>query len=80
MAAGWFDPAELSNGNTPIIFEIVLNIDGNRISARKVISASENIFVNVTIRRPTPEEAVLVDEAAAKVCAEAANAAEPFIN
>jgi hypothetical protein len=79
MDAGWFDPAELTNDNTPIIFEIVLNVDGNKISTRRAISAPRNMFSGYAIELPTAEEVKLLNATASMVSAEVAKAAEPFI-
>lgn len=38
MTAGWFDPAEISNNNTPFIIEIDMIVDERPISIRKVYS------------------------------------------
>jgi hypothetical protein len=80
MTAGWFDPSELTTNNTPVIFALNMKIDGNIISARRVISSQRNMFRGFFIELPTPDERRRYREAAEAVCDDATVAAAPFLS
>lgn len=80
---GWFDPAETSNGNPPIIVEIEAEVAGKPLSVRSVHSPAEALRVPATAfsskaRKNFAEgEAALevnraIDKANARVVAQAA--------
>lgn len=45
MTGGWFDPADLTNGNAPMTIEIEVSLDGQTYSVNSAYSPSEDYFI-----------------------------------
>jgi hypothetical protein len=71
---GWFDPAETSNGNPPIVVEIAAALDGQPLAVRSVYSPSVPLSpistwmptkakMNLTGRKAAPEVAAAIAKA-----------------
>jgi hypothetical protein len=61
MAAGWFDPSEITNGNSPVVVEIALSVNGKPIAVRKVLSPAKELMKDTFVKPMEPDEIAAIE-------------------